>query len=598
MRLHPYLLTGLVTWLAAGSLPAQSLPDPLRLIPAEADLFVKIEQPRRLLDAVLGSEVVKQLQNLDAVKEQYDSTNFRRFLQLVSYFEKQLGVSRDQLLEQLTAGGAVAAIKFGPDPAPALLVVQGRDEELLRRFVRLALEVIEQELARQESKDRIEKGKYRNISTYRIGKDAHYAAAGAVLMVSNNADVLKRGIDLYLDGDAKSVAKVSSVAEARRLLDSQPPAWLWLNLETVHKAPQAKDVFALKRNDSQLTVIFGGWLDVAGRSPFLCAGLYPGARGFTASLRMPRGREGFPTALAAHLPAAGRPASRPLLDPPGTLFSASYYLDISGFWQQRKELFNDKQLKSLEEFDKNTEKFLAGARLSKLLAQAGPYQRLVVVAQQPRQGSKIMPAINIKTTLTQNVPPFALVLEMREPDTFFKRMDAILRSAAFLLTTQVSLKKVEENYKGHKIIAYRFSEDARGKELPVSYRYDFSPCFTRAGNQFVAAYNLDLCRNLIDLLDQEAQRSGHSGSDAALQQRIYASGVVKLLESYKDRLYTQTMLGQAMSPEKANEQVVAFLDWLRRLGTLQIETHYRARDFRYDLRFERPPAPAREVTSR
>jgi hypothetical protein len=597
VRLPTCLLLGLLAC-SSSPLQARPAPDPLRLLSSEADLVVKIEQPRQVLDAILGSDIVKQLNRIDAVRELYDSTDFRRFQQLLSYFEKRLGLGRYELLERLTAGGAVVSVKFGPDPAPTLLVVQGRDEALLQRFFALALEVVEQELARQDSKEKIEKKTYRKLATYHLGKETHVAVVGSALLVSNQEKILEGGIDRYLDANARSLSTSASVAGARDLLGPRPLAWLWLNLETVHRAPQAKDVFTLKRNDSQLTVLFGGLLDIASRSPFLCAGLYPGERGFVASVRMPRGREGLPAALATHVPPADRPGSRPLLEPPGVLLSSSFYLDGYQFWEHRHELFNDKQVKSLEDFDKNTQKFLAGASFSKMLAQAGPYVRVVMVAQSPRPGSRIMPALNFKTALTQNVPPFALVVEMREPDAFFKRMDAILRSAAFLLTTQVSLKNVNEDYKGHKIIAYRFSEDTRGKDLPVSYRYDLSPCFTRAGNQFIAAYNLALCHDLIDLLDKESEGSKNSESAAVVQERIYGSGGAKLLESFKDRLYTQTMLGQAMSPEKATEQVQLFIDWIGGLGAIQIETHYGPRDFHYDVRFARPAVPAGEVTGR
>ena len=598
MRLYLCLAAGLIAFLSASPARAQGAPDPLRLVPAEADLCAKLEQPRQLVETVLHSDIVKELLNIESVREQYDSTNTRRFNQLVAYFEKQLGLDRYELLERLTGGGAVFAVKFGPNPAPTLLVIQGRDDKLLERFTRLALEVIEQELNRQDAKDKIERGSYRKIATLRFGKETHVAVAGSVLLVSNVGKMLERGIDLYLDGDAGSLARLSTVTSARKLLDPAPVAWSWLNLETLHKAPQARDIFTLKRNDSQLTVVFGGWLDIAARSPFLCAGLYPIERGFVASVRMPQGREGFPKALAAHLPLPGEPGSRPLLEPPGVLFSASFYLDASQFWEHRKELFNDKQLKGLEDFDKKTALFLAGARLSQLLAQAGPYQRVVIVAQPPRSGLNVKSAENVKAVLTRNVPPFAFVLEMREPEAFFKRLDTILRSAAFLLTTQVKLKLVEEKYKEHKIIAYRFAEDAHLKELPLSYRYDFSPCFTRVGNQFVACYNLSLCRQLVDLLDQETKASADRGSAATLRERVYAAGIAELLGAFKDRLYTQTMLGQALSPQEAADQVGIFMDWVRRLGALHIETNYGARDFRYDIRFERPRVRTKEVTSR
>src|SRR5262249_59687738 len=59
-------------------------------------------------------------------------------------------------------------------------------------------------------------------------------------------------------------------------------------------SPQAKEVFAQPRNDPNLTIVAGGLLDVARRSPFLCGAFYRDQDKLIATVRMPRGREGMP----------------------------------------------------------------------------------------------------------------------------------------------------------------------------------------------------------------------------------------------------------------------------------------------------------------
>src|SRR5207253_5230487 len=78
---------------------AETTPDPLRLVSEAADVFVKIESPRKLLDAVYSNNILNRIRKLEAVREYYDSTNFRRFEQLLGYFEKNLGVDRAEMLE-------------------------------------------------------------------------------------------------------------------------------------------------------------------------------------------------------------------------------------------------------------------------------------------------------------------------------------------------------------------------------------------------------------------------------------------------------------------------------------------------------------------
>ncbi len=172
-------ITGLVFITLGVEIRAEGPPDPLRLVPAQADLFFKVEQPRKLIESFTSLAVFKQLQGFDAVREYYDSTNYRMFQQLLAHIEKQLELPWPEMLDRLAAGGAVVAVKFGPNPPPILAVVQGIDEALLRKFYNLALALTEQELARREVKDRLERISYRDMETVRIGKEFHAAVISA-----------------------------------------------------------------------------------------------------------------------------------------------------------------------------------------------------------------------------------------------------------------------------------------------------------------------------------------------------------------------------------------------------------------------------------
>jgi hypothetical protein len=547
-------------------------PNPLRLIPDEADLLIKVEQPRTLVEAILKSPMARDLYRIDAIHDLYNSTNARRFYQLISYFERQLGIDRLDMLDRLAGGGAALAVKFDAKPTP-WLVVQARDERLLHRFFQLGLEVLEQELARQEAKDRPERSNYREIEIVAIGKDFHAAVVGSALVISNVAKGLHLAIDQHLDGGKKSLAQVASVADARQLVNPDPLLWTWLNLETARSTEVWKRVF---NSNPVLTAAAGPELDIARRSPFLCAGLYAQEPGFMLSFRMPRGRDGMPIQLAALLPTPGEPGSRPLLQPQGVLYSTSYFMDLAQLWQNRAKLLDEQQLKKLEEFDKRSGLFLAGTRMSQLLTEAGPYQR-VVVAHRAKNA--------YQTTPGQYIPAFALVIEMREPQSFSKRVETVLRGAALLATTQVPLKLAEETYGERRIVAYRFSEDGKFKGDTNGVRFNFTPCFVAVGNQLVVSSTLELCHELVDLLEKEAAHPISAGSPP-LQTQIYASGGTALLEAFKDRLFTQTILDQAIPPDRAKEQVQAFTDWVRRLGILRIETSYGAHDFRYDIQLK------------
>src|SRR5438067_1181086 len=146
---RPYRLALALVALGLYTQPARAdgPPDPLRLIPKQADLVLKIDSPRKLADAVASVEPLRKLSQFAAVRELLDSTNSRRFRQLIDYYEKELGASWPELLDRLAGGGVAVATKFeGGQNAPVLLVVQGRDEAATKQAFRLVLGVIEQEL--------------------------------------------------------------------------------------------------------------------------------------------------------------------------------------------------------------------------------------------------------------------------------------------------------------------------------------------------------------------------------------------------------------------------------------------------------------------
>src|SRR6185437_6539929 len=349
----------------------------------------------------------------------------------------------------------------------------------------------------------------------------------------------------------------------------------WLNMETVRQSPGAKAVYKnLPRDDPNQTVLFGHYLDLLGRAPFVCAGMYPEKGGFLATIRAPRGRDGMGLDRFMHIPPAGTPGSRPLLEPENVLYSESSFLDIASIWKERAKLFNEKQVKALEKFDKQSVPFLTGAKVSQLLTQTGPYYRFVA-AHQSKVGYKTTPKISI--------PAFALVWELREPKAFGKSMETILRGAALLGGAQANLELVEEKYQDCDLVGYRFSEAKPLKGDINDLRFNFSTCFTRVGDQFIWCSTIELCRELVDILQKESTSS--TRGDVSLgRSRLYASGVAAYLRTIEDLLVTQITLDQAVTPKEAYRQVEMFLGLVNQLGAFSLEPRFNDKTFQYDIR--------------
>src|SRR5262249_21909443 len=163
--------------------------------------------------------------------EQLNSTNSRRFTQLIAHFEKTLGRKWPDLLDDLAGDGMALAVRFDPQPPPAMLVMKAKDEERLHRAFDVFVEIVTSELERTESTKKVERHSYRGCIGYKFGDDAYAAIAGPILFYSNNAEAVKLGVDLYINGAGESIAATGKPEAARAMLPGRPMAWTYLDLE-------------------------------------------------------------------------------------------------------------------------------------------------------------------------------------------------------------------------------------------------------------------------------------------------------------------------------------------------------------------------------
>ncbi len=551
-------------------LPANAsgqVPDPLRLVPQEGDAVVKLENPRVLYDTVYGHEAFQDLLKIDAVAAFFDTTAVRRLNQLVAFFEKELGHDRLDLLNKLAGGGAVLAARF--EKKQVLVVVQAKDEELLKKFVALARKVLQQELARQDGGDKLATATYRDIETWQLGKNVCAAQVGSALLFANQEAVLHQALDLNLNDGKDSLWNSPVLAAVKKDLPKEPLIWGTLNLEKITKIQDVKNTLDTLGIDPTTMVIVGGVVDVIKRSPYLAAGLAREGQDLRLSVVMPRGREGMAPLASMLLPKDKR-GSLPMLQPPRVLSSTSYYLDLSKLWEDRHKIFKPEQAKALDKFEADTGKYLKGIGLGTILQQAGKYQRVVIT-------TPATSPYKIKPTLTAG--SFAVIMDMRDA-VFAKSMGTILRGAALVGGFQYGVKMVEEKHAGQTLVTYYFPENGKFPGDDNDFRFNFSPCFTHVGNQFVISSTLELGKDLVDCLLKESQENP---SAATQRTHVYGTGVAANLRIAEDLLVTQAILSQALPAAGAKKLYDDLIHLVERLGQVNFETNYGTHEFRFDI---------------
>jgi hypothetical protein len=553
---------------------AADTPDPLAYIPTSAKIAVKVESPRKLAEAFTTLDAVRQAGALAQVRTALESAQARRFFQVLGHIERELGAKWPELLDQLAGGGVAFGAGLEAN-TPLLLVIQGTDERQVAEAFGLLYRVLDEELTRQGAKQGLIRGTLGGADTVRVGDDLHAARLGAAVFMSNRADALKAGLDLAAAGKPDGgLAGKKSVRDAKSLLPKDPLAWLWLDFAAVKESKPAKDFFDTTRQDLIQTLAAGSTIDCLKRSDFVAAGLYRAPNGLRLAVRLPAGRGGFPPEFALHVPPKGEGGSLPLLEPPGVLYSQSFYLDIGYLWKNRDKLINDEVRKQIEEGEKQVSKILPGsAKLGELLEMWGPHHRIVVLNQD---------GLPYKTKPSERLPGFGYVTGMRDP-RFGKSVDSILRAAGLIGSLQFGLRMAEEEHDGVKIVAYRFPEDRPFPDDPGNLRFNFEPCFAVVGDQFIAASSIEVCKKLI----AEVRRTEkQAGSRAVWRACGYAAGAADGLAALPDPLVTEAVLREGVGIEEARGEVDALVSWLRTLGTVRIEIDEQDTEYQFDVVWE------------
>lgn len=567
-----FLLAVSVVLISLGSVIGAEKNDPLRFVPRQANAFVKVERPRHLIESIVRHDLAREAQELQFVRQFLDGADARRFFQLVAYYERDLGSAWPELIDKLAGNGIVLALESLGDNAPAMLVVDGTDEKVVSQFFDLALKVVEEEAERQGGPVKIARNKVRGADVAKIG-DLFIARYKSTLLLSNRESIIGGAIELSeTPNNPKSVTTDKSVADAKALLPADPLAWLRVNLKPLKDTPQAKELFESPRNNIILTALFAGYLDMARRSDFLTAGLYFRDEQFRLTIRMPAGRDDMAKDVELHLARDSKDGGTlPLLKPKGYLLSHSFYLDIHAIFRHREAILPVDIAKGLDEGEKQLSRFLLGTTLPKYISQHGVHHRIVVAQPEKVPGLKKGPK--------QELPSFAFVTSMRDP-AFAKTTNSLIRAGALALGQQATLRSFEDELAGVPVFGYSFPENGKFPDDPDGNRFNYQPTFAVVQDQYIAASNKGLCREVIELVKKEDRSKKMSQN---MQAEGSARGLGDFINLSPEQTLSNVILGQALPLSEARGQSADLIGFLQKLGTANVETDYGPKTFRFDI---------------
>lgn len=567
------LLSCLAVAFASASAPAAT-PDPLRYVPADATLVLKVEKPRALVEGVTGLDAYHDYEALPQVKELLESTTAKRFFQVLKLAETKLGQKWPAMLDSIAGGGMAVGTVPGGDNAPFLLVVQGTDAKKTEAAYKLVVELISDEFARLSPPGapvKPETGTSNGSDVLKIGDDFILVRHVDTLLVSNKKAAMEKALALV--GGQKGAESVQAKVEAgKKLLGGDPLAWFWFDLKKAKEDKGFSDFLETARTQGFLLFVIGSTVDAVRRADFVAGGLFETKAGFKLSVQLPAKRADLPEVMALHAPPKGdTPGSLPLLEPPGVLASESLYLDVGAFWKLRKTALGGQELKDLEAFEKQISAFLPGTTLGELLQMSGPHHRLVVVERGENQ---------YKTVPDFPLPELALVSSMRDAK-FGKTMTTVLRTAFALLSLQLGLTMKEEKFDDIEIVIYHFPEGKVLESDPTNIRYNFVPSFAVVGDSLVVASSPKLLKDLIPEVKKPIDPK--LCSPAVLRAKGYGAGAATGLKARPEATITGSVLGQGVGLDDAKKQLDQLSALLGKLGTLSVSIDHGETAFKVEL---------------
>jgi hypothetical protein len=544
--------------------------DPLDCMPGSARIVMVVDNPRKLAETITGLAAFKEAQVLPQIRQIYDSPTAQRLYKLLAFAEKELGAQWPNLLDQIAGNGVALGGQFQEGLGSAIAIASGTDSVQVEKAFDLAMKMLDEEFVRQGGRDVVKVERNDGITFAHLGTDFHFARFDKTILASNNQDFLKEAIALARTKPQGERKVYKARVDAAKLLPKNPLGWIWLNLASFKESKATKDFFDATRQDFIQTIAAGSTIDCLRRSDFIAVGLYQESSGFRLRVRLPAGRDGLWSDLAVHVPPKGSTGSLPLLEPPGTIYSQSFHLDVGYMWKNRERMITGDAKRDLEKGEKQASKILpTNVKLGELLEMWGPQHR-IVVANHDQRPYKTEPGLKL--------PAFGYVATMRDKK-FGENLASIFQATSLIGILTYGLKTVEVQHEGITINGYRFDEGKVVPDDPQGDRFNFEPCFAIVGDEMMMASTIELGKKLITELKKPRQ----SGSAAVWKSRVSAASGADTLAGLTDPLITDAVLGRGVGLTEARKEIADLIGFVRTLGTAQIEIDITATEYRLDL---------------
>lgn len=327
-----------------------------------------------------------------------------------------------------------------------------------------------------------------------------------------------------------------------------------------------------KLDNPVVSLLYGGVLELATRSPYLGLTLDVGANSFTLQ-----------SAIAGKVSELDDAHQALVLDPaqpliplvPGVadrLGVISVSRNFVKWYKAREQLLEPKLQPEFDKFETGLATFLPGKDFAEDVLPLLTGRIALVSAPQDYSYLDGKPGVQI--------PAFALVIELAKPREGADIMNLVTQTILTITNLEASKQKRQpwvqssESYQEIQINFARYLQRPKGDQLATSY--NFQPASALVENRFIMSSSLGLCRQLIDALKKENAplASAVDATRTAIPifvQELSPSVVATLLDANSAVIHARNIQNGKTAEQSARE-LDGLCQLLKQLTTIRFDT--------------------------
>lgn len=564
---------------------AAAEPSSRQLLPTESAVILEIRQPQVAFQHALVRRLLPILEQSRAFRDALGNPDLDIIRDSIQHFESQLGLSLPQIIESCAGEGLlVSATSEQPQQFAAILT--GRDPALVARLPEVTLSLARKIVAGkgQNLPDPIAKS-HQGQPYFQFG-DLCYAVAGPRWLLSNRESALQGMLDRLHGKSPISESGKDLSNQLTKLANDTPGIRLIGDLPNLKRFPQFNQVTKWPPPDVGPVILAAGWLDLIQRSPLVLAEIDFGQDSIAACVKLPASAANPTPGTAGFFADEPTAAAAPLLQPPHTIYSLSWYRDYWKMWENRDKVPLPEKIKQLEMQIAAVEKGNLGYSGFDIIRLIGSHHRIVVTRPGPNP---------YKIDMPDRLPAFALVLDLKDEKEFKEKVLAPIQRILGIVAVANKMVGQTIKHENAEISALRFTEDPAAVKNSDRVRYNFEPSYSVTRGHLIVGSTAHSVRTLVDELDrlQKVVTPGQapSGPGETERQSIQFEELARVLTDIHGLAVRNSVLNDGLTISEAETELNVVQQIVAMLGQLNVHAGFGPDGFEYRANFELKATP-------